>query len=163
MIVFLYGRWMRGAVYRWCRAQFWWQEENLRWSLLSKMYQLSAKPDFCIPPSASVLTPAPLWLQTLMMRRFQTMTQSVLREPEHQKKKKTLRYMSRTPSPFMPLLKLSLSFASCSCSKLISPTLSCSLLRNGTWNDQHTFPLGGSDWFMWEQLCISCLGRWKGK
>lgn len=87
-------------------------------------------------PSAAILTPAPLWL----MHGFQNMTQIVLRKPEHH----------NPPPPNKPRA-LSLyaspevvpSFFSCSCSKLISSFLSCPLLGNGTWNDQHTFPLGG--------------------
>lgn len=109
-------------------------------------------------PSAAIIIPAPLWLQITtdaQIPKYDTKCPQETGTP-----KKALR---RVPSPFMPFLKLSLSLASCSCSKLISPSLSCLLLGNGTWNDQHTFPLGGSDWFMWEQLCISCLVRWKEK
>lgn len=52
-------------------------------------------------------------------------------------------------------------------SNLIARSLSA--VWNGTWNDQHTFPLGGSDWFMWELLqrfallVLICPGRWKGE
>lgn len=52
-------------------------------------------------------------------------------------------------------------------SNLIAQSLSA--VWNGTWSDQHTFPLGGSDWFMWELLqsfallVLICPGRWKGE
>lgn len=52
----------------------------------------------------------------------------------------------------LEVVSLSLSLASRTCSNLISPSPSHSLVWNGTWNDQHTFPLGGLDWFMWELL-----------
>ncbi len=63
---------------------------------------------------------------------------------------------SVTISCLFHLLKLNLSFP-----------LTLSLIWNGTWNDQHTFPLGGFDWFMWELLqsftflVLICPGRWK--
>lgn len=100
-------------------------------------------------------------------------TNGVLRKQRHQSNKCcVLKKQATCPLSFC-LLKFSL------CHHLLPLVLpltwslslpgSLSLVWNGTWNDQHTFPLGGLDWFMWELLqsfaflVLICPGRWKGE
>lgn len=90
-----------------------------------------------------------------VIHRGTVMVHRVLWQQEHQRRQAVssinmLHDLSLSDS--LKVVSLSLSLASCSCSDLIFPSPSCSCVWNGTWNDQHTFPLGGLDWFMWELL-----------